>query len=154
MDLNITRPAVLRQYYGKETSLYKEKVARYTYGSGTGTISVGMDPDNFVTRSMNKEMLEMSSCIYKMLCENKKLFNLENVNMKHPFNHCTVLIYYAGEGLKEHSKLGYHTDCVYSPTTGKYKDKANSQVEVTPAVIHSIGSTRKLNWKKKKNWNE
>ena len=71
MDLNITRPAVLRQYYGMETSICEGKAARYTYGSGTGTISVGMDPDNFVTRSMNKEMLEMSSHIYKMLCENK-----------------------------------------------------------------------------------
>ena len=150
MDLNITRPAVLRQYYGMETSICEGKAARYTYGSGTGTISVGMDPDNFVTRSMNTEMLEMSSHIYKMLCENKKLFNLENVNMKHPFNHCTVLIYYAGEGLKERSKLGYHTDCVYSPTTGKYKDKDNSQVDNTPAVIYSIGSTRNLNWKKRR----
>ena len=129
-------------------------MTQITYGSGTGTISVGMDPNNFVTRSMNNEMLEMSSHIYKMLCENKTLFNLENVNMKHPFNHYTVLIYYATEGLKEHSSLGYHTDCVYSPDTGEYKDKANSQVENTPTVIYSIGSKRKLNWKKKKNWNE
>ena len=150
MELNITRPAVLRQYYGLETSICNDRVERYTYGSGTGTTSVGMDPDNFVTRTMNQEMLEMSSHIYKMLCENKNIFNLKDVDMKVPFNHCTVLIYYAGEGLKKHSKLGYHTDCVYSPATGKYKETANSQVNNTPAIIYSIGSTRKLNFKKRR----
>ena len=81
MELNITRPAVLRQYYGLETSICNETVERYTYGSGTGTTSVGMDADNFVTRTMNQEMLEMSSYIYKMLCENKTIFNLKDVDM-------------------------------------------------------------------------
>ena len=38
--LNITRPAVLRKYVGKEimaTSDNNKNICRYTYGSGSGT---------------------------------------------------------------------------------------------------------------------
>ena len=39
-----------------------------------------------------------------------------------------------------------HSDCVYSPITGKFVDTANSQVENTPAVIYSLGDNRVLHW--------
>ena len=45
--LNITRPAVLRQYFGKEIKSDKDNkksCERFTYGSGSGTGSVSMDP--------------------------------------------------------------------------------------------------------------
>ena len=70
--------------------------------------------------------------------------NLTSVNLSLEFNHCTVLIYYAGEHLKKKSSLGYHTDCVYSASNGKYVPKLNSQVENTPALIYSLGNTRTL----------
>ena len=60
--LNILRPAVLRQYYSLNIEhLYSDIniIRRYTYGSGTGSSSVGMDPRNFVTKVMSEEM---SSC--------------------------------------------------------------------------------------------
>ena len=55
--LNIFRPAVLRQYFGKEVDNIDGKLKRCTYGSGTGSSSVGMDPHKFVTRSFKKDML-------------------------------------------------------------------------------------------------
>ena len=58
-----------------------------------------------------------------------------------------VLIYYAGEGLKKSTSLGYHTNCVYSPITGKYMTKHNPQKENAPAVIYSIGDKRRLIWR-------
>ena len=47
--LNILRPAVLRQYYGlnvKDVTNQNHTVERYTYGSGSGTSSVRIDPNN------------------------------------------------------------------------------------------------------------
>ena len=150
IDLNILRPAVLRQYYGMNITEGVEQVKRYTYGSGSGTSSVGMDPLNFVTRPWNAWMIAMSHDIQCILNDNKKLFKLNNCNLEKKFNHCTILIYYAGSGLKKISSLGYHTDCVYSPSSGEYISKLNSQVENTPAVIYSVGDTRYLHWKVRK----
>ena len=145
--LNIFRPAVLRQYYGKDVGNIDGKIKRCTYGSGTGSSSVGMDPNNFVTRAFNNDLSSMSEHIHDMLCNNKKLFNMVGIDLSQKFNHCTILIYYAGEGLKKHTSLGYHTDCVYSPSTGKYSSHSNTQEQNTPAVIYSIGDNRRLNWR-------
>ena len=126
LGLNILRPAVLRQYYGVEIEKEHGHVKCYTYGSGSGTSSVGMDPRNFVTRSWNKWILHMSNDIHNVLCQNLEKFNMVGCNMTQKFNHCTILIYYAGHGLKEYTSLGYHTDCVYSATTGEYVSELNS----------------------------
>ena len=80
---------------------------------------------------------------------NKTHFKLDKCNDIR-FNHCTILIYYAGSGLKGKSSLGYHTDCVYSPVSGEYVSNKNTQVENTPAVIYSIGDVRELHWKVRK----
>ena len=60
------------------------------------------------------------------------------------------MIYYTGDGLKQQSSLGYHTDCVYSPSTGEYVTKMISQEKNTPAVIYTIGDARRLRWKERK----
>ena len=147
LKLNLLRPAVLRQYYGADIGDDDCNKRRYTYGSGTGTSSVGMDPLNFVTRSFDAKMIAMGNDIYDMLHNNRDLFNMNGVDLDERFNHCTILIYYAGNGLKDKTTLGYHTDCVYSPSTFEYISKCNSQKANTPAVIYSIGDTRKLKWK-------
>ena len=148
-SLNILRPAVLRQYYGKNllmNTVLQNQIKRYTYGSGSGTSSVGMDKYNFVTRPMGPSMEILSSDIHTFLTQNKKHFNLETVDMTHQFNHCSVILYYAGDGLKKSAKLGFHSDCVYSTQNGTFVSSANSQVINTPTVIYSLGDSRVLNW--------
>ena len=145
--LNIFRPAVLRQYYSKDVANIDGKLKRCTYGSGTGSSSVGMDPNNFVTRSFNKDLSTMTDDIYDMLCYNKKTFNMLGVDLSQKSNHCTILIYYAGEELNKYTSLVYHTDCVYSPSTGKCSFHSNTQEQNTPAVIYSIGDKWRLNWR-------
>ena len=57
--LNINRPAVLRQYFGKEiipTSANEKHIHHYNYVSGSETSSVGMDPRHFITRRLNPSM--------------------------------------------------------------------------------------------------
>lgn len=147
MCLNILRPAVLRQYFGKEVTNGHGQLRRCTYESGTGSSSVGMDPQNFVTRSFDKDMIAMTDDIHDMLCNERKKFDMIGVDLRQKFNHCTILIYYTGKGLKKSTSLGYHTDYVYSPSTGKYDSKSNTQEENTPVVIYYIGDNRKLNWR-------
>ena len=153
ISLNIIRPAVLRQYFGNnidDNSTIENEVKRYTYGSGSGTSSVGMDKYNFVTREMTPSMQMLSSEIHKFLRNNKLLFNLETTDMSQLFNHCSVILYYAGKGLKKLSSLGYHSDCVYSTQNGKFVSNSNSQVINTPTVIYSLGDSRTLNYRKRK----
>ena len=47
ISLKITRPAVLRQYFRKDsmsTPDNKKRIRRYNYGAGSETSSVGMNP--------------------------------------------------------------------------------------------------------------
>ena len=103
LRLNITRPAVLRQYFGKvvESSVIEDnKSMRYTYGSGSGASSVGMHPLNYVTRPLYFKMEAMIDKIYSLLKQNQDTLNLSSVNLDKKINYCTVLVYYTGEGLK------------------------------------------------------
>ena len=62
-------PAVLRQYFGKETKSdkeNKESCEHFKYGSGSGTGSVGMDPYNFFTRKITSDMNYMACEIHKI----------------------------------------------------------------------------------------
>ena len=69
-----------------------------------------------------------------------------NTSLK--FNHCSILVYYAGAELKSESTLGMYYDCVYSINDGSFTTNANSQVENTPTVIYSLGDSRTLKWRK------
>ena len=61
-------------------------VERYTYGSGSGTSSVGMDPRNFVTRSLSVGMICMIEDLHNTLCNNMTLLNMEGVDLSTKFN--------------------------------------------------------------------
>ena len=84
IDLNITRPAVLRQYFGTQlqSSSNNDKHTRsYTYGLGTGTSSVGMGPYSFVTREMTPGMKYIANELREILCSNMHDFNLVGVDL-------------------------------------------------------------------------
>jgi len=128
----------------------QNEIKRYTYGSGSGTSSVGMVTYNFVTRSMPTCMEKLSSDIHTFLTRNKKHLNLETVDMNHKFNHCSVILYYAGSGFNISSKLGgFHSDCVYSTHNGTFVSINNSQVINTPSKIYPLSDSRVLNWRRR-----
>lgn len=95
---------------------------------------------------MTEEMKSMSVELKKLLIKNKSYFKVDDVNLDLPFNHCTVLVYYAGESLKNHARMGMHSNCVYSVQNGCYVKKDNSQVQNTPTVVYSLGDTWSLHW--------
>ena len=79
-----------------------------------GNVSVGTDPHNFVTREMCPYMKGISKRLQEMLLSNREYFNLDSVDLSEPFNHCTVLIYYADKDTGRKSSMGFHSDCTYN----------------------------------------
>ena len=82
---NILRPAVQRQYFGKDVINIDGHSRRCTYGSGTCSSPVGMDPHNFVTKLFNKYMIAMTDDIHYMLCNDRKKFNMIGVDLGQRF---------------------------------------------------------------------
>ena len=70
MEINVERRAVLRQYYGKSYHAIQDEtmsgyVRRATYAVGCGSVSVGTDPHNYVTREMTDEMSSLGRHLQK-----------------------------------------------------------------------------------------
>ena len=64
--LNLNRPVVIRQYYCKFNAINN---TRFTYGASKslGSISVGTDPNNFITRKMTLHMTNISNLLTQIL---------------------------------------------------------------------------------------
>ena len=114
-----------------------------------GNVSVGTDPHNFVTRPMCPYMKGISYKLHEILVSNRDYFNLDSVDLTSPFNHCTVLIYYADKGTGRKSSMGFHSDCTYKNKNGAFDYLRNSQQVNTPTVVLSLGDTRTLHWKRR-----
>ena len=147
--LNIFRDSVLRQYFGLDVSICDKSAKRFSYGTGGGISSVGIDPARFMTRPFTCELLILSRAIHELMLKNKSLLNLDSVDLTTPFNHCTILLYYASNDTKEKSILRPHTDCQYSHNTGLFLKSANSQLKNTATVVYSLGSSRNLKWSRR-----
>ena len=122
---------------------------RYSYGTCGGISSVGIDPANFMTRPFSSEMLLLAREIHEFLLKHRSQLNLNTVDLTSPFNHCTILLYYASKDTKPLLFLRPHSDCQYSHHTGKFLPSANSQVQNTVTVVYSLGSTRYLKWSRR-----
>ena len=133
--INLLRPAVLRQYFGLNLDISTGRddlVWRSSYGSGSGTTSVGINPRHWTTREMTYAMKIIANKVYQYL---KRRFANENAVDILPFNHITVLYYYQKKIHIDKRRLheimlGYHTDNVYNHN-GDFIQSSNSQVENT-----------------------
>ena len=114
-----------------------------------GNVSVGTDPKNFVTRAMCPYIIGISRKLHDMLIQNRDELNLNSVDLSEPFNHCTVLIYYADIETGRKSSMGMHSDCTYKTKDGTFDYARNSQEDNTPTVVLSLGDTRCLKWKRR-----
>ena len=154
--VNFFRTAVLRNYFGKtlEQSLEKNptQTSRFTYGSGSGSGTVGTLPGYFSTRDLTEEMKEICYLVWKFLTSKK---SLQCGDLSECFNHITLLTYFIPPKVecnlyngKVKSSLGYHADSVYS-ASGKFQIKKNSQKENTPTVIINLCDDRELNFQER-----
>ena len=122
-------------------------VGRVTYGVLPGSQVVGSDMNNFVTKPFNYHLHMMAKHIHQLLVNNRTQLDVHTLDLSTEFNHCTKLLYYSGGNLKESSSMGFHTDITYNHK-GIYVKSKNGQRDMTPAVIVSIGDSRKLIWQR------
>ena len=146
--LNLVRPAVVRQYYGLQIDTTNIRCT-YPLMSSLGKVSVGTDPQNFVTRPMCPLMKGIGNRLHDILLQNKERFNLMSVDISEPFNHCTILMYYADQNNERKASMGIHSDCTYNTKDTKFDLKRNSQLINTPTVVLSLGDARTLKWKRR-----
>ena len=97
--LNSTRPAVHRQYFGRDTSK-----GRITYGIGSGSNTIGSGALTCVTRPFNYYLHKLASFLHKTLYYGRTEFCLNGSDLSEEFNHCTVLLYYAQNQLKKNQQ--------------------------------------------------
>ena len=148
-QLNIKRPAVLRQYYGTEVGDDQLSIARRpAFGYLNKRQLEGTDRFNLIVKPFSEEMKTMAMYITNLLIENKNLLCLDGIDLSQCFNSCTILLYHRIPGTKESSSMGFHTDVKYT-NQGKYSEKRNSISKDTVTVIYTIGDSRVLNWRQK-----
>lgn len=146
---NLQRPAVLRQHFGLRVQK-EDKNVLFSYGSGSGSITVGTHPSFCTTREMTPNMNIISHRIHDSLCQLQRDEGIPNLTCS-PFNHCTVLLYFHKHSSSPDNMLGFHTDNVFS-TTGTFNKNKNTQRENTPTCVLTLGSTRQLHFQKQ--WND
>ena len=114
LSLNILCPVVVRQYFGHNLQITQVNdyfVNQCTYGLNSGLSSVSMDPYNFVTHNMTYHMDYMDLELYIILLSHT-FFNMDHIDLNKIFNHCSVIIHYSGDRLKESSSLDYQSEYV------------------------------------------
>ena len=148
--VNIIRPAVVRIYYGRDLNSGKfvmNKKKRMSYGVNFVSHDVGADPNKFITKPFNYHLHKIADYIYNLLITKRVQLDLQTVDLTNIFNHCTKLLYYAGDKLKKCASMGFHTDITYNHD-GIYMKAQNGQKENTPTVIVVIGDNRNLFWER------
>lgn len=68
--INLVRPAVLRQYFGLDLDIptgRDDLVWRSSYGSGSGSTSVGINKRHLATREMTYAMKIIAKYVYQYL---------------------------------------------------------------------------------------
>ena len=132
---NMTRPAVLRQYFGSTVGLDVGQI--YSYGSGSGKETAGTS----VTRNMPPIMNAVGGWIFDKLSLLQQTNNdiMRGMKLVQP-NHCTVLFYFQKNKKKNTRQLSFHCDQLYTNSGEFLTSKRNSQMESTPdhcrIVIH------------------
>ena len=69
---------------------------------------------------MIDHMKLMSRQLHNILQNNCAKLNLMDCNVDNPFNHCTVLLYYADDNDDISSSMGDHSDYTYRPDNRKF----------------------------------
>ena len=146
--LNISRPAVLRTYYGLNLDICSQHSTwRITYGLTGICPSVGMDPRRFSTKTMSLEMFKLGEELKKKVKKEFEDQYLDTDVLECDYNHCTVLLYNAHMS-KVNNTLSFHCDCKYNHK-GKFQYDSNTQGENTATIVYSLGDPRTLYFRKR-----
>ena len=160
--LNWVRPnherfCPIRNYFGRLLDENENAIKMTSYGTGSGSSTVGGDSITNRTRRMSPKMVELCDELSTYVNSTSKLFSKGNKVTKKIakdvcFNHVTVLFYLTdstnddGEGRKyKKSTLNPHCDVTYS-ASNKYNPKHNTQREDTPTIVLSLFEPKKVSF--------
>ena len=147
--LNVRRPGVLRQYYGRNIEdINNTLVRRVAYHSQISIKSEGSDPNKLIIKPFSSEMMYMAEYLRNFIVINVEKLDLQDVDLCHDFNTCSVLLYHAINNIKKESSMGWHCDSKHS-LSGNFSKLTNGQLINTPVVIFTIGQGRLLKWRRR-----
>ena len=138
--LNLNRPAVISQYFGRYNP-HKNTKFNYDPCNSLCTVTVSTDPMQFVTRKMTNRMTNIVDT-YSVLKQSRCVSNIEYYNLSEKFNHCTVLLYYAD------ASTNWSSPITYSFKYYKFDTRRNYQVKATHTVVYALGDSITLNRKR------
>jgi hypothetical protein len=146
--MNVSRPAVLRTYYGLNVQhISPTEVKRVTYGPTSTTGSLSMNPTTFSTKLMSTDMYQLGQCLKIFAKTQFERQNKCSDIFDCDFNHCTILTYNV-HSPNVNCKLAYHTDCQYDHN-GTFKTNKNTQGKNTAVIVYSLGDSRKLYFRRR-----
>ena len=140
--MNISRPAVLRTYYGLNMQYISPTIVeRVTYGPTSTTGCLSMNPRTFSTKPMSTDMYQFGQCLKNFVKSQFEQQQQCSDIFDCDFNHCTILTYNV-HSPNMNCKLAYHSDCGYDHK-GDFKNK-NTQGKNTAVIVYSLGDSRTL----------
>ena len=75
---------------------------------------------------------------------------MDSIDLRKPFNHYSVIIYYAAVNLEERSYICFDSEYVYSYIDSLLVEGDIPNVKNTTIEIYYLGDNRILNWKMRK----
>jgi hypothetical protein len=137
--MSIERCVPIRIYYAHCS---KEESNRPTYGKGSGSASVGIDPSEFEVRPMPMEMISVLDMVKDLLLAEHNL----DENTIQSMNACETKIYLGDDiaGKDTVNQLRFHVDYDYTKQEGT---SFNTQKRDTPVVSVSFGASTLLSFK-------
>ena len=116
--MNISRPAVLRTYYGLDINcVSKHELERVTYGPTSLTGGLAIDPRVYSTKPMSTSMYDFGGTSKRYATEKFEKNGQKCDIFECDYNHCTILTYNV-HSPNINSQLSYHCDCIYDHNGG------------------------------------
>ncbi len=143
--MNITRPAVLRAYFGRNIEIVSPtKWRRYSYGcpSPHGTISI--DPRVYNTKPMCEEMHLLGLVLKECAIKYYKKRGINSLFLENDYNHCTMLIY-CHHSRNKTCKMPFHCDTLYNK-----KDEFSSHNTIknnSAVLVYTVGDERNIHFR-------
>ena len=148
------QPASLNIYYGRNLPSNMPFLQRTSYGTGSGSISIGLNPKTMKIHSFTSDITILANEVSNLLKGKNKIWKQKLE--EHPFNFVGVKVYYSyrrknGELIRKNT--AYHVDVTYNHKT-RQPMRNNSQIPGTPVALLTCGSPKNLWFRRHKSSKE
>lgn len=153
MGIYQPRPALFweagpNMYFGKNKGREKNKtVLRFAYATGSGTSSIGINPEEFRVYPWCKELDDLWESVKPCLPPSMKAWHWNAVSCKFYDSYREIWKNGKDSTNRKYVKCGLHRDVQWTINGGVADE--SSQLPGTPVVIVTLGGKKKLSFKRK-----